>query len=305
MSLATRLKPAGSTGFGADSTAEQVSEGLSLEGKTILVTGCTSGLGLETCRVLSLRGADVIGAGRSRPGAEKACSGLPKAGVGMGCDLSDPRSVRGCVARIQSLGFRLDAIICNAGILGTPTLHRTHGYELQFFTNHIGHFMLVLGLFDQLAPDARIVAVSSAYHRFAPREGIRFDNLGGRRGYNAWSAYGQSKLANILFASEFQRRYGASGKTAYSVHPGLIPTNLARRSSSGAKFFLRIIAPLFLKNVQQGAATQLFAAVHPDAVALAGHYLADVNVAKPGRSANDPGLARRLWEFSEELVHEL
>lgn len=223
----------------------------------------------------------------------------------MACDLAEPVSIKDCVARVKSIGCRIDAIVCNAGILGTPTLHRAHGYELQFFTNHIGHFMLVTGLLDQLATDARVVVVSSSYHALASGEGISFENLSGKRGYNAWVAYAQSKLANILFANEFQRRYGASGKSAFSLHPGLIPTNLARRTGTAAKLLLRIISPLFLKSVQQGAATQLFAAVHPAARALAGQYLADCNAAKPGRKAQDPELAARLWEVSERIVQEL
>lgn len=305
MSLVTRLKPNGPTGFGAGSTAEEVTRGLSLKGRTVLVTGCTSGLGKESCRVLSLRGARILGTGRTQSGAERACAGLPNEAVGLACELSDPASVRSCAARIRDSGYTLDAIICNAGIMATPELQRSNGYELQFFTNHIGHFILVNALLDRFADDARVVAVTSAYHRLAPKGGIQFDNLGGDRGYNPWRAYGQSKLANILFAKELQRRFTGSKMTALSVHPGIIPTNLARHTGSVGLRMLNMIAPIFLKSISQGTATQLFAAVHPAAAKMPGAWLADCNVAKPSRYATEPDLARKLWDISEQIVRDL
>ena len=305
MSLATRLKPVGPTGFGADSTAEQVTEGLSLNGKNILVTGCTSGLGKETCRILSMRGARILGTARTQEGADRACAGFSNKATGFACDLSDPASVRMCTAKIKEAGYRLDAIICNAGIMATPTLQKAYGYELQFFTNHIGHFMLVTDLLDNLAEEGRVVVVSSSYHRLAPRGGISFDNLTGQRGYNPWIAYGQSKMANILFANELQRRFSGSKKAAYSAHPGVIPTNLARNTGSVPQSFLGMLAPLFLKTIPQGAATQVFAAVHPAAKSLAGRYLLDCNAATLGKRARNPELARNLWEVSERIVKEL
>jgi NAD(P)-dependent dehydrogenase (short-subunit alcohol dehydrogenase family) len=305
MSLATRLKPAGPTGFGADSTAEEVTEGLSLKGKTVLVTGCSSGLGAESCRVLSLRGAHVLGTARTQAGAERFCAGLPNRATGLACELSDPGSVRNCAAKIREAGIVLDAIICNAGIMATPTLQQASGYELQFFTNHIGHFLLVTGLFDSIASNGRVVVVSSSYHKFAPKGGIQFDNLSGERGYSPWAAYGQSKLANILFAKELQRRFASSKKIAMSVHPGVIPTKLSRNTGSAGQRLLNMLAPVFLKTVQQGAATQLFAAVHPGAAAMGGQYLADCNVARSSRHSEDPALARKLWEVSERIVNAL
>jgi WW domain-containing oxidoreductase len=213
--------------------------------------------------------------------------------------------VRNCTAKIKAAGYRFNAIVCNAGIMATPTLQRAHGYELQFFTNHIGHFMLVTDLLDHIAEEGRVVVVTSSYHRLAPRVGIRFDNLTGERGYNPWVAYGQSKMANILFANELQRRFSGSNKTAYSVHPGIIPTNLARSTGSVAQSFLDMLAPLFLKTIPQGAATQVFAAVHPAAKSLAGRYLADCNTVTLGRRADNPELARKLWKVSEQIVQEL
>lgn len=305
MSLLSLLTPHGPTGFGAGSTAQQVTEGLSLQGKTILVTGCTSGLGAEACRVLALRGAHVLGTARTRDAAAAACAGLAHPGTGYACELADPASVRACVAQVRADGHRLDAIICNAGIMALPTLQQAHGYELQFFTNHIGHFMLVTGLLDALADDARVVMLSSKAHEQAPKEGIQFDNLTGQRGYSAWANYGQSKLANLLFAKELQRRFAGSRRTAYAVHPGVIHTNLARSMGGLVQGVLTLVAPLLLKTVPQGAATEVFAAVHPKALALAGHYLADCNAKAPRRDAQDAELARRLWAVSEDIVRGL
>ena len=151
MSLFALFKSAGPTGCGYGSTAEQVTQGLSLAGRTILVTGCNSGIGQEACRVLALRGALVLGTARTQQKAAAACAAFPGQAIGYVCELSDPASVRGCVAALKASGHRLDAIICNAGIMMLPQLQKAHGYELQFFTNHIGHFMLVTGLLKQLS----------------------------------------------------------------------------------------------------------------------------------------------------------
>jgi WW domain-containing oxidoreductase len=305
MALFTLFKSNGQTGFGYNSTAEEVTAELSLSGKTILVTGCTSGLGEEACRVLSLRGAHVIGTARSKQAAASACANLPNKGTGYACELADPKSVRACVAQIRQDGHRLDAIICNAGIMALPKLQKAHGYELQFFTNHIGHFMLVTGLLDNLANDGRVVMLSSMAHAQAPKGGIQFDNLDGARGYNAWGAYGQSKFANLLFAKELQRRFAGTKKTAYAVHPGVIRTNLARSMGGVVQMVMAIAGPLFLKTIPQGAATEVFAAVHPKALALAGQYLADCNAGTPRKDAEDAALARKLWTVSEQIVQGL
>ncbi len=303
--LQSLFKSNGPTGFGYSSTAEQVSAGISLAGKTILVTGCNSGLGEEACRVLALRGARVLGTARTLEKAAAACARLPGAAVGYACELSDPASVRACVAAIVRDGHRLDAIVCNAGIMALPKLVQAHGFELQFFTNHIGHFMLVTGLLDQLTDDGRVVMLSSSAHTGAPAAGIEFDNLSGERAYVPWTAYGQSKLANLLFAKELQRRFAGTGKTAYAVHPGVIATNLGRSMGAVANGALRLFKSVLLKSVAQGAATEVFAAVHPAAVPLAGSYLADSNVKRPHPHAEDPALARRLWEESERIVQGL
>jgi WW domain-containing oxidoreductase len=142
-------------------------------------------------------------------------------------------------------------------------------------------------------------------HAQAPKGGIQFDNLDGARGYNAWGAYGQSKFANLLFAKELQRRFAGTKKTAYAVHPGVIHTNLARSMGGVVQMVMAVAGPLFLKTIPQGAATEVFAAVHPKALALAGQYLADCNAGTPRKDAEDAELARKLWKVSEQIVQGL
>lgn len=305
MSLYELFTPNGPSGFGYGSTAEQVTEGLSLQGQTILVTGVNSGLGEETLRVLTLRGARVIGTARTMEKARAACDRAQGATVPLLCELSDPASVRGCVAAIQQSGLRLDAIIANAGIMALPKRELAHGYELQFLTNHIGHFLLITGLLDRLTDQARVVMLSSGAHQRAPRAGIEFDNLDGAKGYNAWGNYGQSKLANLLFAMELSRRFAGTGKTANAVHPGVIRTNLGRHMNPVARVVFGAVGPLFLKTIAQGAATQVYVATHPGVATVTGEYFADCNVAVPRPDARDAALAARLWSVSAEIAAKL
>lgn len=307
MSLVAALKGRGENGFGYGSTAEEVTQGIDLTGKTALVTGCNAGLGLETLRVLRLRGAHVIAAARS---VEKASAAIAAAGAAGGatpvaCELSEPASVRACVDTVRGLGRRLDAVVCNAGIMALPRLEQKHGYELQFFTNHVGHFLLVTGLLDLLAGDGRVVMLSSAAHKSAPPAGIEFDNLSGERGYGPWRAYGQSKLANLLFATELARRFAGSARTAYAVHPGVIRTELVRHMNPVMRGAFSLIGPIALKSIPQGAATECYAAAHPDATRHSGAYLADCNPARPSAQGRDAGLAAKLWSVSEEIAAKL
>ena len=228
MSLLELFTSNGPSGFGYGSTAEQVTEGLELRGKTILVTGCNSGLGLEAIRVLAKRGARVVGTARTLEKANGACGSVGGDTVPIACELSAPSSVLACVEAIKARAIMLDAIIANAGIMALPKLETCHGYEKQFFTNHIGHFILVTGLLDRLTETGRVVMLSSSAHKGAPRGAIEWDNLDGSRRYGAFRNYGQSKIANILFATELSRRFSGTKKTANSVHPGVIHTNLAR-----------------------------------------------------------------------------
>ena len=305
MSLLSMLSRNGPSGFGYGSTAEDVTAGLALSGRTYLVTGCNSGLGKETLRVLTLRGARVFGTARTVDKAREACAEFGQSATGLACELADPASVRACVEAVARDGARLDGILCNAGIMALPRRELAHGVELQLFTNHVGHFILVTGLLDRLSDDGRVVMTSSDAHRAAPRAGVDLDDLACERGYQPWRAYGQSKLANILFAKELSRRLAGGRRTANAVHPGVIATNLGRHMSPAMQIGLAIGKPLFLKTIAQGAATQCYVAAHPGAAAVTGEYWKDCNVGRPRADANDEGLARRLWEATEALVARL
>jgi WW domain-containing oxidoreductase len=295
----------GASGFGYASTAADVTEGLSLAGKNVLITGCNSGIGREALRVIALRGALVVGTARTLAKAEEACAAASGPTLPLVCELADPTSVRGCIDAVKQAGIRLDAIICNAGVMAFPSLHQAYGYELQFFTNHIGHFMLVTGLLEHLTPRGRVVMVSSAAHRRAPKGGIEFDNLDGSRAYRPWTAYGQSKLANLLFAKELARRFAGSERTANAVHPGVIRTKLQRHMNPLMGAVFGTFGPLALKNVAEGAATQVYVATRPELAGVSGEYFANCNVAEPRSDANDPMLAQKLWEVSEQIVGDL
>jgi NAD(P)-dependent dehydrogenase (short-subunit alcohol dehydrogenase family) len=306
MSLYALIKPRGPSGFGYGSTAEDVTAGLALQGKTVLVTGCNSGLGNETMRVLALHGAYVIGTARTDEKAELASALIGNQTLGVSCDLADPVSIRACVARVKTLKVKLDVIVCNAGIMALPHLTLACGYELQFFTNHMGHFILVTELLDTLAEDGRVVVLSSAAHWVAPRGGIEFDNLSGAKSYKPVRAYGQSKLANLLFAKELARRFVGTARTANAVHPGIILTtklirnlNLPRPIKMAG---VGLLTPLVYKSISQGAATSCYVAVNPANRGVSGQYFADCNVAKPSSDANDRSLSMRLWEVSEGIA---
>ncbi len=305
MSLYEHFTSKGPSGFGYGSTAEQVTEGLSLDGQTILVTGSNSGLGAETMRVLALRGAQVIGTARTAEKAKDACDQVTGKTIPVACELSDPASIHACVETVKGKGLRLDAIVCNAGIMALPRLEKVHGYEKQFFTNHIGHFMLVTGLLDQLTDTGRVVMLSSAAHKGAPKGAIEFDNLDGAKGYRDFRNYGQSKIANLLFATELSRRFAGTKRTANAVHPGVIATNLSRNMNPVVSFVLKVAEPVGLKSVPQGAATQVYVATNPGLAGVTGEYFADCNVAKPRSDGRDPEIAKRLWLVSEKIAAAL
>ena len=306
ISLIGLFKGTGPSGFGWASTAEEVTEGLDLSDKQMLITGCNSGIGKETMRVLALHGATVFGAARTKQKASEACDSVDGDTRPVVCELSEPSSVRECADEVASAA-PLDAIICNAGIMALPDLEQVFGYEKQFFVNHIGHFILVTELLDHLADDGRVVMLSSDAHRRAPKVGIEFDNLSGEREYGDWKTYGQSKLANLLFARELGRRFEEddTARSANAVHPGVINTNLARHLHPVMKAGLALIEPLICKSVPQGAATQTYVAAHPDATRHNGEYFADCNVQKSSKNGRDMALARRLWDESEKIVAEL
>jgi NAD(P)-dependent dehydrogenase (short-subunit alcohol dehydrogenase family) len=289
------------TSFGFSSTAEDVTAGLSLAGKTMVVTGCNSGIGMETTRVLALRGAHVIGTARTEEKAREAFRALGIDGTPLACELSEPRSAAAAAQALVDLGKKLDAIVCNAGIMALPTREVKHGQELQFLTNHIGHFTLVTRALPALAKAGRVVVVSSGAHMNAPDGGIVFDDLTLAKNYKPWTAYGQSKLANILFARALAKRL-PSGQTANALHPGVIKTNLTRHI--GEEIFTRL-DPKSLKTVAQGAATETLLAAHPSVSQVTGAYFSDCQQKEPSTYAQDDALAARLWTESERIVDEL
>ena len=303
MSLAAMFKGRGPSGFGYGTTATEVVAGCDLTGRTMLVTGCSSGLGLETIRALAARGARVIAAARTVDKARAACQGTGDF-FPIACELSEPASIRACIDAVKTAAGPLDAIVCNAGIMAPPALRQAHGYELQFFTNHIGHFLLVTGLLNRLAPGGRVVVVASNAHRRAPA-GIEFDNLSGARGYSPLRAYGQSKLANILFTRELARRLGSGGQTANCLHPGVIATNLMASVPLAGRVALSLAAPLVLKTAAQGAATQCYLATNAAVANVTGAYFRDCNPAEPRPMAKDDAMAARLWATSEDIAARL
>jgi NAD(P)-dependent dehydrogenase (short-subunit alcohol dehydrogenase family) len=254
-------------------------------------------------RVLLQRGAKVIAAARTVEKAETATHGMAGEVVPVACDLSEPDSVRTAIGTIRDGGHVLSAIIANAGIMALPDRRVAHGVELQLMTNHVGHFLLVTGLVDRLADDGRVVMLSSSAHTKTYPEGIRFDDLGAAHGYAAWGAYGQSKLANLLFARELSTRLPKPAQTANAVHPGVIATNLGRHMNPVVFWLFSTLGPaLALKSIGAGAATQTFVAVHPDAATINGEYWADCNVARSSAHGRDAAMATKLWQVTEEIL---
>ena len=271
----------------------------SLAGRTALVTGCNSGLGFETMRVLALRGAHVIGAARTLESAETACAGIDGKTTPLEVELTDLPGIVAAAGRVADMGVALDMLILNAGIMQLPELQIVNGVERQFAVNHVGHFLLTMRLLDQVvAADAgRVVVVSSGAHRWAPR-GIRFDNLDGSQDYDPREAYGVSKTANGLFSRELARRLADTGATSNSLHPGVIPTNLARHLPQRD---YDMSNPMF-KTIPEGSATQCYVATHPELAGVTGWYFDDCNPAVPNEHMQDDTMAAKLWALSEELV---
>ncbi len=291
--------------FGAQSTAEDVTAGLNLNGLTVLVTGANSGLGYETMRVLALRGARVIGTARSLDKARQACASVSGSTVPLALELTDFDSVVACATEVQHLGEPLDLLICNAGVMEIPTLEQVRGIEKHFVTNHLGHFLLTTRLLPQVlaAPQGRIVVVSSgSAYRDAPAAGIEFDNLSGERGYEPRRAYGQSKLANVLFTRELARRLAGSAATANALQPGVIMTNLGRYLPWWQLVAAKLFGWVFMKSVEAGAATQVYVATNPGLAGVSGQFFRDCNPIVPAGHLQDDAMAARLWAVSEELT---
>ena len=321
------------TTFGATSTTDDVLRGVNLRGKRILVTGASAGLGVETARALTAHGAQVVGAARDLVKAKAATETVRRdadANDGMfelvELDLANLKSVRACADVLLAKGEPFDVIIANAGVMATPFGRTADGFETQFGTNHLGHFVLVNRIASLLRAGGRLISLSSAGHRFAnvDLEDPNFE----RTPYEPFVAYGRSKTANALFAVAFDKRHRDGGVRAAAVHPGGIHTELGRyvdqsvfqemldqtnqeRAAAGEE-------PYQLKTIPQGAATSVWAAVVAPADEIGGRYCENchvghvvpddvtLNVGSEGVRgyALDPDNAEALWKKSEELVGE-
>jgi NAD(P)-dependent dehydrogenase (short-subunit alcohol dehydrogenase family) len=320
--------------FGATSTTEEVLSGVNLQGKRILVTGVSAGLGVETARSLAAHGAHVVGAARDLAKAEQATGQVRKDAVARGgsfeivaLDLANLSSVRDCADKLLKKGERFDVVIANAGVMATPFGNTMDGFETQFGTNHLGHFVLVNRIASLVRAGGRLINLSSSGHRFADVD-LRDPNFE-RTPYEPFVAYGRSKTANILFAVEFDRRHKAEGIRATAVHPGGIATELGRYAYAEPGALQKRVdeinaqhaaagKPAFsLKSVPQGAATSVWAAIVAPADAVGGRYCENCHVADllEGETfsavsegvrpyALDPEHAKALWKKSEELVGE-
>jgi NAD(P)-dependent dehydrogenase (short-subunit alcohol dehydrogenase family) len=313
--------------FGATSTTDEVLEGVDLGGKRILVTGVSAGLGVETARALAAHGAQVVGAARNLDKARVA-TGQVRADAANGgglelveLDLASLASVRACADALVADGRPFDVVIANAGVMACPKSFTADGFETQFGTNHLGHFVLVNRIAGLIKPGGRLVNLSSSGHRFAD---VDLDDPNFERTpYAEFVAYGRSKTANVLFAVEFDRRHGAEGIRATAVHPGGIQTELGRYMTAEVRDQLMANvnanqpqgAPAFSwKTIPQGAATSVWAAVVAPADAVGARFCEDCHVAEivddPGLRAGvrayalDPERARALWTKSEEMVGE-
>ena len=290
--------------FGARSTADKVLAGIDLTGKRMVVTGCNSGIGFETMSALSANGAHVIGLARSLQDAQNACRQVSPSSTPVACDLADLDSVAAAADTIRGLPGPLDAIVANAGIANLPTLQTRYGVELQFLVNHIGHFALVNGLLSLVRDGTgRIVIVSSrASINQAPPAGILFDNLDGRQFYDPGIFYGQSKLANALFAKELSRRLSGRGIAVNSLDPGATRGTGLHKNRSLASRIALAAAKVFMKSAQQGAATQALLAASPSVAGITGEFWSDCRIARGNPLLDDAELGGRLWHVSEEIV---
>ena len=319
--------------FGATSTTEDVLSGVKLQGKRILVTGVSAGLGVETARSLVAHGAHVVGATRDLTKADGATTQVRKDAATHGgsfelvsLDLANLNSVRACADGLLAKGEPFDVVIANAGVMATPFGHTADGFETQFGTNHLGHFVLVNRIASLLRTGGRLINVSSAGHRYSNVD--LADPSFERTPYEPFVAYGRSKTANILFAVAFDKRHRDRGVRAAAVHPGGIKTELARHiDPSYIQALIDQInqhlaaegrAPFQWKTIPQGAATSVWVGVVASADEIGGRYCENCHVGKtvPDDAtitavsegvrgyALDAKNAEALWKKSEELVGE-
>ncbi|MEV4197720.1 SDR family NAD(P)-dependent oxidoreductase [Micromonospora globbae] len=307
-----------STPFTNETTALEVVRGVDLTGRRAVVTGGTSGIGVETARALAQAGADVTLAVRNPSAGQEALADIT-ATTGNDrilvapLDLADLGSVAAFVANWDG---PLHILVDNAGIMAAPEMRTPQGWEMQFATNHLGHFALATGLHPALAAagGARIVSVSSAAHLRSP---VVFDDIHfARRAYDPWLAYGQSKTANVLFAVEATRRWAGDGILVNALHPGAIRTNLQRYVSDEELERMRAqtggtAGAGYWKTTEQGAATSVLLAASPLLDGVGGRYFEDCQEAGPNQPgtrtgyapyAMDPEAAERLWRVSEDML---
>lgn len=293
--------------YGAESTAEEVTQGLDLSGDIVLVTGCTSGLGFETMRVLALRGAHVIGTGRTLAKAEKACARVKGQATPVALELSDFQSGVDCVQTIRDLGLVPDIVICNAGINTFGELELVGGIERIFRVNFLGHFVLVNQLLPLMsaASGGRVVHVGSrSGYSQAPEVGIDFDNLRGEGEFDSGEAYGRSKLANALYSFALARRLDGSNVTSNVIHPGLVKTNIARTAPALIRGAFDLFGGLIAKTPAQGAATQVFVATSESLADVNGGYFEDCNpvVVIGEHHMYDEAMGDELWAAAEKMA---
>lgn len=314
--------------FGAESTTDQVLEGVNLSGKRVLVTGASAGLGVETARTLAAHGATVVGAARNLDKAKKATEVVRTDAKNGGnldlveLDLASLRSVRACADALVKAGKPFDVVICNAGVMACPRGKTADGFETQFGTNHLGHFVLVNRIASLMKKGSRLVNLSSAGHRFSDvdLDDPNFEHTP----YTEFGAYGRSKTANILFAVEFDHRHKAEGIRATAVHPGGIQTELGRYMTPELRDqMIKNInesnraagAPAFQwKTIPQGAATTVWSGFVAPADEVGGLYCEDCHVAELQENPQARGgvrayalnadHAKALWAKSEEMVGE-
>lgn len=309
--------------YGFETTTDELLERRDLSGQRILITGASAGLGAETARALAAHGASVVMAVRDLAKGEGAATTV-RAGAASGAkvelcevDLASLASVRACADRLLAEGKPLNVLIANAGVMACPQGTTADGFETQFGTNHLGHFVFVNRLVPLLLAGApgRIVCLSSRGHHFSD---VDLDDPGFERTpYDPWQAYGRAKTANVLFAVALDKRLRDRGVRACAVHPGGIRTELGRHLTPEAIATLtarRSASAFTFKSIPQGAATSIWAAIVGDASAIGGRYCEDCHVAEPiddepadagvRRYAIDPARADALWARSEELVGE-
>jgi NAD(P)-dependent dehydrogenase (short-subunit alcohol dehydrogenase family) len=319
--------------FGYTSTTDDVLSGIDLRGKRIVVTGVSAGLGVETTRALVAHGAHVIGAARDLSKAEAATADVRSAASGNGgsfellqLDLASLPSAREASQKLLDRGEPIDIIIANAGVMATPFGKTADGFETQFGTNHLGHFVFVNRIAPLLREGGRFVSLASSGHRFSNVDLVDPDFE--HTEYQPFVSYGRSKTANILFAVEFDRRHKARGVRACAVHPGGIMTELGRHMDAGAidgmldQMNKDLVAegkePFQWKTIPQGAATSVWAAAVAPADEVGAHYCENCHVGNLVGDdvvisaisegvrgyALDPANAQALWKKSEELVGE-